>query len=321
MFNLEASKKWDTYSVEDRLDEVKDKLSEDEIIAIKALVLLCSGGTMKNTGFFDLLRWWGLCGYKWEGINEYCLMYKLKCGQTGLAKTVFNDALSSGNLSCVFSDPVASVEDKKEIVTVSTMSGKQINAKKVISTLPLNVLNTVKFSPALSELKVAAANEGHIDLCRKLHAEIGGEQFKSWSACSYPGKGLIAAYGDGTTPAGNTHVVAFGCDETKVDLYDIEEHKGAFLHYKPDLDIKRLVFHDWVQDPFAKGAWCMFAPGFAHKYQPELQKTHGNVHFASADWADGWRGFVDGAMEQGMRAAQNVSMELAGISEVSKSGS
>jgi hypothetical protein len=241
VFNLEASQKWDGYSVQDRLDEVKDQLSEDEIEAIKALVLLCSGGTLENSGFFDLLRWWGLCGYKWEGINEFCLMYKLKCGQTGLAKTVFEDALTSKNLSCLFSDPVSSVEDSDGIVSVSTTSGKVIKARKVISTLPLNVLNKVKFSPSLSILKAEAADKGHIDLCRKLHAEVAGEEYKSWSACTYPGKGLIAAYGDGATPAGNTHVVAFGCDQPRIDLKDIDQHKGAFLHYKPDLDIKRLV--------------------------------------------------------------------------------
>ncbi len=28
--------------------------------------------------------------------------------------------------------------------------------------------------------------------------------------------------------------------------------------------------------------------------------------FASADWADGWRGFVDGAIERGQQAARNV---------------
>jgi hypothetical protein len=310
VFNSEAAKKWDGYSVEDRLNEVKDQLSGDEIDTIKALVLLCSGGTMQNTGFFDLFRWWGLCGYRWEGINEFCLMYKLKCGQTGLARTVFEDALTSDNLSCIFSDPVTSVEDVDGVVTVTTTGGTQIKAKKVISTVPLNVLNTVKFSPPLSSLKAEAADKGHIDMTRKLHAEVAGEEFKSWSACSYPGKGLIAAYGDGTTPAGNTHLVAFGCDEVRIDLQNITEHKGAFLHYKPDLDIKRLVFHDWVNDPFAKGAWCMFSPGFATKYQAALQEAQGNIHFASADWADGWRGFVDGALEQGMRVAQNVAGEL-----------
>jgi lysyl oxidase-like protein 2/3/4 len=42
------------------------------------------------------------------------------------------------------------------------------------------------------------------------------------------------------------------------------------------------------------------------KWLKELQKTDGRVIFASADWADGWRGFVDGAIEQGSVAAMEV---------------
>lgn len=46
------------------------------------------------------------------------------------------------------------------------------------------------------------------------------------------------------------------------------------------------------------------------KYQDELQKRHGNVFFASADWAHGWRAFIDGALEQGFLNALDVLHEL-----------
>lgn len=46
------------------------------------------------------------------------------------------------------------------------------------------------------------------------------------------------------------------------------------------------------------------------KYQEELQKRDGNVFFASADWAHGWRAFIDGALEQGFLNALAVLREL-----------
>lgn len=46
------------------------------------------------------------------------------------------------------------------------------------------------------------------------------------------------------------------------------------------------------------------------KYQDELQSRHGNVFFASADWAHGWRAFIDGALEQGFMNAQQLLNEL-----------
>lgn len=57
-------------------------------------------------------------------------------------------------------------------------------------------------------------------------------------------------------------------------------------------------------------AW--YRPGYATKYQEELQSRHGNIFFASADWARGWRAAIDGALEQGFCNAQSVSRELQG---------
>lgn len=53
------------------------------------------------------------------------------------------------------------------------------------------------------------------------------------------------------------------------------------------------------------------------KYQDELQSRHGNIFFASADWAHGWRAAIDGAMEQGFLAALEVTRELKNEGKVS----
>jgi monoamine oxidase len=37
-----------------------------------------------------------------------------------------------------------------------------------------------------------------------------------------------------------------------------------------------------------------------------MDEHDGAVIFASADWADGWRGFIDGAFEAGRAAAWKV---------------
>lgn len=54
----------------------------------------------------------------------------------------------------------------------------------------------------------------------------------------------------------------------------------------------------------------MYAPGFGSRFKRDLQASHGRIHFASADWADAWHGFIDGAMEQGMRASAKIITEL-----------
>lgn len=65
------------------------------------------------------------------------------------------------------------------------------------------------------------------------------------------------------------------------------------------------LVHDWSTDPYAKGEWSSWAPKAMTKYHAELQRPHGRVLFASADWANGWRGFIDGALESGKSAASS----------------
>jgi monoamine oxidase len=87
------------------------------------------------------------------------------------------------------------------------------------------------------------------------------------------------------------------------------------------MDIKRIIFHDWLTDPYALCGPAYYRPGYITKYLPELQKRHGNVLMANADWAHGWRSFIEGAMEQGGLAADIVMREIGivGANEVLRS--
>ena len=305
-------RKYDGLTAFGRLDQIRDQLTPLEAAALEAYLLLMSGGTAESTGFFDVLRWWALCDYRSDAVNEYGVAYKLRCGTTGLARRIFEDGRSSGNLTVDFMAPVKSIKDSKEAVVVTTMAGVTYTSTKVISTIPLNVLKDITFTPPLSPTKAAAVQAGHIGLGSKIHFEVRGQAFRSWSGYAYPGRGLLYAYGDDTTPADNTHIVSFGAASVPLQGEDdIEKTKMALLDMRDDIEIDRIMFHDWVRDPYARGAWCMFPKDFASKYTAALQEEHGNVWFANSDWADGWRGFIDGAIEQGIAVAQRVADALA----------
>ncbi len=49
------------------------------------------------------------------------------------------------------------------------------------------------------------------------------------------------------------------------------------------------------------------------KYWRALQQPVGNLKFASGDFSDGWRGFIDGAIEAGTLAAKEVHEELGSV--------
>lgn len=60
----------------------------------------------------------------------------------------------------------------------------------------------------------------------------------------------------------------------------------------------------------------MFSPDFSFKYLDGLRENTNNVWFASGDWALGWRGFIDGAIEEGTRAAREIQLSLRPASHV-----
>jgi monoamine oxidase len=54
----------------------------------------------------------------------------------------------------------------------------------------------------------------------------------------------------------------------------------------------------------------MYAPNQLTRYLREAREVRGRVLLPGSDLADGWVGFVDGAIESGYRAAREVAALL-----------
>ncbi|KAK4543046.1 hypothetical protein LTR36_005823 [Oleoguttula mirabilis] len=311
---------YDNMSFADRLAEIRDDLTSHEYIALVGFLAICSGGSIEECSFFEMIRWWALNNYDMRQFMELCLTYKFKIGQSGFALHFFREALATGNLTYAFSTPVASIVDDGRSVRITSRSSpsKPFRAKRLVCTVPLNVLHTITFDPPLSQAKLDASRLGHCNHVSKVHVESKdpSNTLRSFSAIQYPQNGLTYAFGDGITPAGNTHLVSFGQSSNglKLKLQDnLDETISAFKAFSPEIDPLRVVFHDWTNDEFARGAWEWLRPGMATKYLDALRERQGNVLFASADWSLGWRGFIDGGIEDGTRAAMELLPELRGL--------
>lgn len=303
------SARLDKLSMADRIDQIKDDLTPSEKAALEGFVLLCSGGTPENTGFYDIVRWWALSFYTYKGIIDTCVTFKLHCGQSQFARRFFDEALGTKKLSYSFKCPISSITDNGKMVQVTAENGRQFTGSRIVCTIPLNVLSSIKFDPPLASAKQQAVKIGQINQCSKVHAEVRDSSLRSWSSIA-PSNKLVYSFGDGTTPARNTHIVAFGADVNPLHPEDdIQVTKQSFTELTP-MDVQRIVFHNWSRDPYAKGAWCMFGPGVGTTYLKALRARQGNILFANSDWASAWRGFIDGAIEEGARAAATVADEL-----------
>lgn len=226
-FALKEVKKFDDMSAADRLKQIGHSLTLDEHTAVCGFVLLCSCGTLENTSFYEFLHWWALCNYSYEYCVEYLMKYKFETGQSSFAINFFQEALSTGNLSYSFNQRVTKIEDQKDHVAIQA-NDRTFEAAKVVCTIPLNVLGNVEFCPPLPSGKQKALAAGHVNKCAKVHAECANPELRSWSGIDYPNNKLTYAFGDGTLPNGNTHIVAFGGDYNHLDPeVDIDETKDA----------------------------------------------------------------------------------------------
>ncbi|HEX6163359.1 MAG TPA: NAD(P)/FAD-dependent oxidoreductase [Vicinamibacterales bacterium] len=64
----------------------------------------------------------------------------------------------------------------------------------------------------------------------------------------------------------------------------------------------------WELDPFAKGGYAFFAPGFKPEWRAELSRAFGRIAFAGDHTSRKWQGYMNGAVESGQRAARDIEI-------------
>jgi monoamine oxidase len=105
-------------------------------------------------------------------------------------------------------------------------------------------------------------------------------------------------------------LVGFGPDHTQLDVTSVADVQAAVDALRPGLEVTEVAAHDWMKDPLSRTTWMTHRPGQLTRDLAGLQRPAGVVHFASSDNASLWGGFVDGAIESGLREARRVAAEL-----------
>ena len=247
-FNEEAFYKYSRLSVKERMDQVRPQLTDIEMAYLAATCINWCGMDLSIMSFFDCMRWWSLAGYHPDGITHCAYSYKLECGQTGLARAIFEDVSSFANFAYAFKTPINSISRTNGTAKVHTVAGESYTGKQLICTIPWNVLDTIAFTPALPPRMqdcISNVNMGH---SVKVYAEVQGQEWDAWSYLAAPGnpqRSLGFAASSGVTPSGNTRMVLFGIrDEATREFFpdeDPEETMDAIKRANADLDVKRLV--------------------------------------------------------------------------------
>ena len=103
-------------------------------------------------------------------------------------------------------------------------------------------------------------------------------------------------------PGGEQLLIGFGADATRVAAGDLAVVQRQLDEILPGYETLAATAHDWLADEFARGTWAIHRPGWYTTHHAEMQRPEGRIVLAGSDLANGWAGFIDGAIESGLRA-------------------
>jgi monoamine oxidase len=223
----------------------------------------------------------------------------------GMAKLLTGDV--------VMNAPVTAIRDTGDGVEVVTRDRRRFRASRVVCTMPLPLLRTVRIEPGLPPLHREAIER--VPYSRGVSVffhvyrpywESDGLPASTWSIgplgkvfrYSYDGGWYLWNYRSGES--------AVGYDR----LTDEDAGKRAlreFIAARPSVAgaIRAVAVANWNRDPWTLGHLPYRAPGQIAKYGRILGEPHGRIHFAG-DYSSVLMTGMEGAMESGERAALEI---------------
>lgn len=291
---------FDSVSLQDALDTLN--LPPEEKVVNEAVWSVRVNGRLADTSLAGALRWAAATGGSWTLMREASSAFKIREGMSILAERIGEHARSLG-AEIQLGRTVTEVVHGLNGVTVRS-DDDRITANHVISTVPLNALDRIRFEPSLSEGVVAMAESGGANNGVKAWIRVRGkvEAFGAYSSQNHPLTCVRTEYvGDD-----DSILVGFGADHTAFDLTNIKEAQQALDVWGMGLQVLDIAGHDWMADPASATTWQITRPGQLTNSAADLWTPGERLHLAGSDTGRLWGGFVDGAIESGLRAVTEV---------------
>jgi monoamine oxidase len=215
----------------------------------------------------------------------------------GTARLV--EAMAAG-LDVRLGGVVRRVRQSEDGVAVD-LDGGSIEAGAAVVALPLNVWTDVTFEPALDEVKRSLAAERQPGASTKVLAVV--DKAPARFLANGWGVPLQAIISTNEVDRGQL-LTGFGVEDDAPDPNDREAVEAAIRRFIPTADVVASTGHDWVRDPFAKGTWMAWRPGwFADGRWRLVAEPEGRLVFAGSDIAQEGAGWIEGAISSGHEAA------------------
>ncbi|TDD10183.1 FAD-dependent oxidoreductase [Saccharopolyspora terrae] len=292
----------DGFSVQDKLDELD--LPVEEYQANEAAWVGHFNAPLQEGAFTSALRWTAATAGSWHLMHEASAVFRLASGTKSLVEAIVADT----NADIHTGTEVQRIEHDTDGAVVTTTAGERISARRVVLTLPQNLLGDLDVSPGLCKEKQAATKEGTASKGVKVWIRVRGpiKPFFAYSSAAHPLSVVRTEFLGGDDAV----LVSFGADSNRISPNDRDAVAEALRVWRDDLEVLEVTGHDWMADPHSRETWLMQKPNQLTRYFAAQQRAEGVLHFAGSDYANVWAGFIDGAIESGHRVAREITTHL-----------
>ncbi|HEY2717745.1 MAG TPA: NAD(P)/FAD-dependent oxidoreductase [Solirubrobacterales bacterium] len=299
----EALAALDGRSVEEEMRAAQ--LSEEEWAVADGMWATNFSATLEEGALTQAIRWCALAHGDWRLLFDALATWKLANGTGDLIGRIAADSTARIEPGTM----VERVESDGGRVAVAHCGGT-IEARAALIAVPVNTLAGIDFRPGLRPGLAALGAERQASHGRKLWIRVEGrvEPFFGYGPGGHPLSLLQYEY----EHEGDSLFVAFGSSPDPIDGSDPAAVGEAIRHWLPEARVVDVAEHDWSGDELSLGTWAMLRPGQLSASGPDLYRQEPPVFFAGSDIARGWAGFIDGAIETGLRASAEIDAHLGG---------
>ncbi len=222
----------------------------------------------------------------------------------------------------LLSQPVTEVDQDENGVTIKTASGKTYRGKRVIIAIPVPLGSRIKFTPQLPAVRLQLMDRSAMGGAVKIFAryETPFWRNKGFSGEAASGDGPVSVTYDQCNEDGSSPcLMAFVGGKFARTWHTIpsDERKKIvtekLTRYYGAEALKPVAYQeqDWCNEVFSGGApIALFPTGTLSVLGEALRKPVGRIHWAGTETARRCMGFIDGAVESGKRAADEVMQAL-----------
>jgi monoamine oxidase len=196
--------------------------------------------------------------------------------------------------------------------------GVSARAQRVIVAVPPPLAARISFTPSLGGRRdqlMQRMAHGALTKCAAVYPEPFWRE-DGLTGQAVTDRGPVATTFDNSPPDGSPGVLLgfiAGGDAIRHARLSEAERRSVVLDsftrlFGPDAAQPGIYLETaWAEEEWSRGGpVCSFAPGALAQYGEALRRPTGRVHWAGAETATVWCGYMDGAVRSGERAAEEV---------------